>query len=39
MKDDQSIIIKDANKDMTVIVQNHEDYLKETSKKLEYKEV
>ena len=38
-KDDKSTIIKDTDKDLTVIVWDREDYLKEPSKQLEDKEV
>ena len=39
LKDDKSITIKGADKGAAVIVWDHEDYLKETSKQLEDKEV
>ena len=39
MKDDKSVIIKGADKGETMIVSDHEDYIKETKKQLEDKEV
>ena len=39
LKDDKSIIIKDADKGATVIVWDREDYLKEARKQLKDKEV
>ena len=38
-KDDKSMIIKDTDKHVAVIVWDREDYLKERSKQLEDKEV
>ena len=39
LKDDKSVIIKGADKGETMIVSDHEDYIKETRKQLEDKEV
>ena len=39
LNDDKSVIIKDADKCATAIVWDHENYLKETRKQLEDKEV
>ena len=39
LKDDKSVIIKGADKSETMIVSDHEDYIKETRKQLEDKEV
>ena len=39
LKDDKSIIIKGADKGVTVIVWDREDYIKDASKQLEDKEV
>ena len=39
VKDDKSIIIKATDKDVAVIVWDSEDYIKETSKQLEDKEI
>ena len=39
LNDDKSVIVKDADKCATAIVWDHENYLKETRKQLEDKEV